>query len=153
MQRVLRILFLGSLALVVSGCVTTEEPPAPVSDVLSADADSAARFLAAQEEGRLFGRGSGVSMLPIYGENTRVIVTPIPFDDLEPGMIVAYRDSSNRMVVHRLVSRRGDRWTASGINNPQIDRDAVTRENLIGVVYAFIHGEARDGQGADRSGT
>ena len=81
-------------------------------------------------------------MMPVFGEETRVVVVPIAFEDLAPEMMVAYRDRQGNLVVHQLHSRQGNRWTAVGINNPNLDPEPVTRDNLVGVVYAFFHADS-----------
>lgn len=80
-------------------------------------------------------------MQPLYGPNSYLLIEPIDYRQLKPGMIVAYRDLGGRRVVHRLVSREGDYWTVEGINNAHPDADYVTADNLIGVVYGAFHGQ------------
>ncbi len=81
-------------------------------------------------------------MQPVYGEDTLLVISPIAYDDLQPGMIVAYRNRRGVRVVHRLVVRLADGWRIVGLNNARVDDDVVTRENLIGVVYASFNYDA-----------
>jgi len=78
-------------------------------------------------------------MAPVYGDNTLLVINPIPYDDLQPGMTVAYVNSRGVRVVHKLVSRTKAGWFVIGFNNARIDEDLVTPENLIGVIYASFH--------------
>jgi hypothetical protein len=108
-----------------------------------------AELVAAQEPGRSAAVGRGESMAPIFGDNTMLVLTQIPYDELEAGMLVAYRNERGIQVVHRLIERtsRGD-WRAQGINNPGEDRERVTRGNYLGVVYASMVHEEREEQKA-----
>lgn len=83
--------------------------------------------------------GTGSSMQPVYGDETLLVINPIAYDDLRPGMTVAYRNQRGVRVVHRLVVRLADGWRIMGLNNDRVDEDVVTRENLIGVVYASFN--------------
>ncbi|HEX2100918.1 MAG TPA: S24/S26 family peptidase, partial [Candidatus Synoicihabitans sp.] len=60
-------------------------------------------------------------------------------DQLAVGMMVAYRNQRGFVVVHRLVARtrQGD-WRVQGLNNAALDRETVTRQNLLGVVYVSL---------------
>ncbi len=80
-------------------------------------------------------------MAPLYGDNTYVVVEPIAFEALTEGMIVAYRNRNGHNVVHRLVRLERGAWVAEGINNPAADRDKVTPQNLLGVVYATFYAQ------------
>ena len=82
-------------------------------------------------------------MEPVLSENTIIIVRPIDFEDLEAGMIVGYLNQDGYRVLHKLQRRAGpDAWIAQGIHNPRPDRDFVTRENLLGVLYTVLYNEA-----------
>ena len=52
---------------------------------------------------------------------------------------MAYRNQRGVRVVHRLVVKLADGWRIIGINNDRVDDDVVTRENLIGVIYASFN--------------
>ncbi len=74
-------------------------------------------------------------MQPLYGDNAYLIITPIAFNELQSGMLIAYHNLQGMRVVHRLGEREGAYWTVKGINNRYEDADYVTPDNLIGVVY------------------
>ena len=59
-------------------------------------------------------KGEGISMAPIYGDNTVLVITPIEFDQLEVGMIVAYHNQWGDQIVHQLLKREGKSWVARG---------------------------------------
>jgi hypothetical protein len=136
----------GSLAvcLWIAGCATApERPPAaavsPSADVPVDQAWHDAKVVAARGPGRMPAVGTGSSMQPVYGDETLLVINPIAYDDLRPGMTVAYRNQRGVRVVHRLVVRLADGWRIMGLNNDRVDEDVVTRENLIGVVYASFN--------------
>jgi len=78
-------------------------------------------------------------MAPLYGDNTLLVINPIRYEELEPGMTVAYVNARGVRVVHKLVTLTKSGWFVIGINNARIDEDLVTPENLLGVVYASFH--------------
>lgn len=109
------------------------------SDVRRLNAWQDAEFVAGQGEGRSAATGRGASMAPIFGDNTMMVLTRIPFEELESGMMVAYLNQQGFRVVHRLVERSSrDEWRVQGINNPGLDRERVSRHNYLGVVYASL---------------
>jgi len=130
------------------GCETTaptvapnqgERGPPPSSDVDRLTAWRDVERLAGEGTGRSPAVGQGQSMAPLYGDNTMLVITKVDFDDLAPGMIVAYLNRRGYQIVHRLVeqNRRGE-WIVQGFNNERIDVDTVTPFNLIGVIYASL---------------
>lgn len=110
--------------------------PAPATDVGRMEAWRDAEKVAKADAGRATVIGSGESMRPIYGENTVLVISKIAYDDLRPGMQVAYINESGRRVVHVLLAKEARGWRVRGLNNAEEDKARVTRENLIGVVYA-----------------
>lgn len=133
-------------ALLTAGCSSDGTGPAkpsgpatPTTNASMGDAFRDAEAVANREPGRVTAKGTGGSMAPVYGDNTLLVITPIRFEDLEPGMTVAYINGKGVRVVHKLVSRTKGGWFAIGLNNPRVDEDLVTQENLIGVVYASFH--------------
>lgn len=74
-------------------------------------------------------------MNPIYGDNTMMVVKPLPFDQLTATHVVVFMNSAGRRVAHQLISRVGRGWLSQGINMAKADSDIVTPENYIGVVY------------------
>lgn len=139
-------LALAACAPLLAGCtsdgagpVKPAGPAAPTTDASMGDAFRDAETVADREPGRVTAKGTGVSMAPVFGDNTLLVINPIRYEDLEPGMTVAYVNGKGVRVVHKLVSRTKGGWFAIGINNPRVDDDLVTPENLIGVVYASFH--------------
>ena len=104
-----------------------------------------AEALAALDPSRLTVIGSGESMKPVYGENTVLVLQRVDFGGLAEGMNVAYRNETGRVVLHRLVAKEGARsWRVRGLNNEAEDRERVTPENLLGIVYAaFANDQVR----------
>ena len=80
--------------------------------------------------------GSGQSMQPLYAPGAILVLQKFPFELLERGQTVLYRNRANRVVAHVLVARGRDGWRAAGLNNPTHDREPVSAENLVGVVIA-----------------
>ncbi len=60
-----------------------------------------------------------------------LFVAAIPFDALQPGDIVAYREDE-KSVAHRIVGRRAAGWITQGDGNRYPDRRALPSERLIG---------------------
>ncbi|WP_309384806.1 S24/S26 family peptidase [Cerasicoccus frondis] len=123
--------------IICTGCATEETapPPIPESPLSFRSSSHAARIVERQQEGRVSAPAEGASMQPLYANNTYLVITPIAYSELQPGMLIAYRNLSGRRVVHRLVEMEDGYWTAQGINNEFEDADYVTPHNLIGVVY------------------
>ena len=80
-------------------------------------------------------------MQPVYGDNTMIVTTKIAFEELKPGMTVAYLNRRGHQVVHQIIEMDARGWRVQGLNNETQDLDRVTRENLLGVVYASFAAE------------
>ncbi len=136
--RYLRPLLAG--ALLVAGCASDPGPapsePAPTIDVTRLEAWRDAEMITGLGRDRFTLIGSGKSMLPVYGEDTVLVVVKTDFAELRPGMQVAYVTTRNTRVVHALVEKEPVGWRVKGLNNLAEDRERVTPYNLIGVVYA-----------------
>ena len=142
---------LGTALLMVgigcAGCATDpgagpagrELAVSPSADVNVDQAWRDAKAVAARGSGRMPAVGTGTSMEPVYGEDTLLVISPIAYDQLRPGMMVAYRNSRGVRVVHRLVVKLADGWRIIGLNNTRVDDEVVTPENLIGVIYASFN--------------
>jgi hypothetical protein len=135
-----------------AGCETTDpsggrpgRASAPSAPVRRLDAWRDAEMLAAREGGRSAAVGGGESMAPIYGDNTLLVVAKVSYGSLETGMTVAYMNARGVRVVHRLVENTRSGWRVQGVNNDAADRDRVTPENFVGVVYASLNAEAASG--------
>ncbi|MDP0497119.1 MAG: hypothetical protein Q7Q73_13025 [Verrucomicrobiota bacterium JB024] len=129
-------------ALFLTGCVTDSSSTtgqAPSSTVSPSNARAAAYKVERLGNGRMAAQGEGVSMAPLYGDNTVVVFDPIAFDDLKPGMVVLYEARDGRLICHTLSRQIGRTWEVEGLNNPDVDADRVTADNLKGVVYATFH--------------
>jgi hypothetical protein len=78
--------------------------------------------------------GSGRSMQPLYAPGTILVLQQFPFELLERGMTVLYRNHARKVVAHVLVARARDGWRTAGLNNSNHDMEAVSAVNLVGVV-------------------
>ncbi len=78
--------------------------------------------------------GSGQSMQPLYAPGTILVLQQFPFELLERGQTVLYRNQARKVVAHVLVARGRDGWRAAGLNNRIHDPEPVRAENLVGVV-------------------
>lgn len=110
----------------------------PSANVSRLQAWKDAELIASLGEGRLEVIGSGDSMRPMYGENTILVISRIKFEELQPGMTIAYTNEREHRVVHQLLAKDRLGWRVQGLNNEVEDRERVTRDNLIGVVYASL---------------
>lgn len=116
----------------------------PSVDVTRNQAWRDAEAVASLEPGRLTVIGAGTSMLPVYGENTVLVLQKVPYENLVAGMNVAYRNDNGAVVVHRLIAKEPGGWRAIGLNNTEEDATRVTPYNLLGTVYAaFANDEVR----------
>ncbi len=124
----------------LAGCSQSVPAPvaksAPATDVRRIEAWRDAERVAAADDRRTTVIGSGESMRPIYGENTVLVISKIAYEDLQPGMQIAYTNDTGRRVVHVLIAQDTRGWRVQGLNNVGEDNERVTRYNLIGVVYA-----------------
>lgn len=78
--------------------------------------------------------GSGRSMQPLYAPGTILVLQRFPFELLERGQTVLYRNHARKIVAHVLVARARDGWRAAGLNNSRHDQEPVSADNLVGVV-------------------
>ncbi len=133
------------LALAGLACVGGEALAAsnPVSGVSMVTALNDARALTANRADLKVLRVEGNSMLPFFGPGAVLVVKTLPAEKLREGMVVVYTNRFNETVAHRLVASTGAGWTASGYNNSNNDSTPVTANNLVGVVYATFHSDAR----------
>jgi hypothetical protein len=135
------------------GCASAPPPPPPApapprvpptANVSIEQAWDDAKMVAARGPGRMPVMGVGISMQPVYGDNTLLVISPITYDRLRAGMTVAYRNTQGARVVHRLVEKVDDGWKVMGLNNATVDGELVTRRNLIGVIYASFNYQDAD---------
>jgi hypothetical protein len=143
MLRCFIALFIALALSLQTGCQTTERAYTTFSPVKYDDALMVGQMVKFGDNGSYMARTNGTSMLPLLTENTVVVVRPIKFEELEVGMTVAYKNSDGIGVLHQLIRRATPRsWVAKGLNNPYEDRDYVTKENLLGVLYTVLYNEA-----------
>ena len=130
----------GLIVAGLAGCESTpadsQPKPVPATDVGKLQAWKDAEHVASRDADRVTVIGAGDSMRPIYGENTVLVLTKIDFELLKSGMQVGYVNEQGRRVVHVLLDKDARGWRVRGLNNEDMDRERVTRYNLIGIVYA-----------------
>lgn len=148
MRRITQIT-LVALALALAGCASQSgsfsRNTSTFAPVEYSEAFKMGQMVKLRDSGAYMARTSGTSMEPVLTKNTIIIVRPIEFEDLESGMIVGYLTSDGYRVLHQLVRRAGSRaWIAKGINNAREDREYVTPENLLGVLYTVLYNEASE---------
>jgi hypothetical protein len=148
LSSILQKLAPGFLLALFAGCASETADPAPKAppsaNVGKLQAWNDAEMLAQRAEGRSAAVGAGNSMLPVYGDNTMLVINAVRFDELRPGMNVAYRNSRGVEVVHKLIGKKAGGWRVAGLNNEEADEELVTPFNLIGVVYATLNYDAND---------
>ncbi len=115
----------------------------PLGGVSMTVALNDAKLLAAHRADLKVLRVEGNSMLPFFGPGAVLVVKELATEKLRAGMVVVYTNRFNETVAHRLVGSSVAGWTASGYNNTEVDSTPVTAANLIGVVYATFHSDAR----------
>lgn len=80
--------------------------------------------------------GSGRSMHPLYAPGTILVLQQFPYELLERGQTVLYRNQARKIVAHVLVAKVRDGWRVAGLNNRAQDMEPVSAANLVGVVIA-----------------
>ena len=78
--------------------------------------------------------GRGDSMLPLYRDQTVLVVQSVPMLDLQPGMTVVFIGDQGHPVAHMLLEKTPSGWRAIGMGNREADRTRVRFSNLLGVV-------------------
>ena len=84
------------------------------------------------------------------GDNTILIIKPVSFEELEEGMIIAYRDKDSNRVIHQLVLKVNESGVVKGWNNRLVDDDLVTEDNLIGVILGMLYYDLNEEENLDR---
>jgi hypothetical protein len=118
----------------IRGIFTGKSPRA--TTLAETEAWQRASVMAERTPGSFVLVGSGRSMQPLYTQGTILVLQKFPFELLERGMTVLYRNHASKVVAHVLVARGRDGWRAAGLNNPRHDGEPVSPENLVGVVIA-----------------
>jgi len=80
--------------------------------------------------------GTGRSMQPLYAPGTILVLQQFPYELLERGQTVLYRNAARKVVAHVLVAKVRDGWRVAGLNNSRHDMEPVSAANLVGVVIA-----------------
>ena len=131
----------NSSARTGSAAATNTDKLVPSTNVSRVQAWKDAELVASMGEGRASAAGSGGSMQPVFGDNTMVVISKIAYEELQPGMTVAYLNHRGHQVVHQIIEQDASGWRVQGLNNETEDLDHVTRENLLGVIYASFAAE------------
>lgn len=105
-------------------------------EVPAAHAWHQASTLAERTEGAFVLVGSGDSMRPLYQPGTILVLRQVPYDELQRGQTVLYRNQRQKIVAHVLVALTRDGWRARGLNNPRHDMEPILEKNCVGVVIA-----------------
>lgn len=150
-----QVRMMGLSSVLLTGCAAdnnssrrtaSSTPPGtdklvPSTNVSRVQAWKDAELVASMGEGRASAAGSGGSMQPVFGDNTMIVISKIAFEELKPGMTVAYVNRRGHQVVHQIIEKEASGWRVQGLNNEIEDLDHVTRENLLGVIYASFAAE------------
>ena len=127
----------GCASMSMDGPVTLETAsqmsPLPTLTSLS-DATRQAKSYVAAHAGAQIALGSGDSMLPLYKNNTVIVVAPAPMSALHRGMTVVFVSSEGWPVAHVLVEKRADGWVTMGLHNSDYDAHPMNEANYVGVV-------------------
>lgn len=101
------------------------------------EAAALARDIVAANPGAFVIRGQGESMQPLYPSGTLLVVRPVPYEQLQRGMTVMFRqDGANRSIAHVLVAKTANGWRTAGLKNRRDDYVCVNASNIAGVVIA-----------------
>ncbi len=118
----------------IRGVFTGKSPRAvPLAET---DAWQRASTVAARAPDSFVLVGSGRSMHPLYAPGTILVLQQFPYELLERGQTVLYRNQARKIVAHVLVAKVRDGWRAAGLNNHDHDMEPVSAANLVGVVIA-----------------
>ncbi len=129
--------YLAAIILLLNNLNLQARAPASAIDYQFAVKEAKA-IIESQEHWQLM-RGSGNSMEPLFGEGSLLLVEKASINQIRPGMVVVYRDSSGMLVAHNVERVEITGVQAKGINNSAADPELVTTENLIGVVFGYLH--------------
>jgi phage repressor protein C with HTH and peptisase S24 domain len=126
---------LGRAADSIPGGLFFGNSPQPIA-LARREAWRYAEQMAAQHDGSFVVRGDGASMAPLYPSGTVLVISRVSFDQLKRGATVIYRNNEGRPIAHVLVSLSRKGWRTAGLNNPHLDEESVSPENLLGVVIS-----------------
>jgi signal peptidase I len=84
---------------------------------------------------------NGPSMAPLFNPGDILCAQSLVLGDIQAGDVVIVRWRSERnetfCIVHRVISIRQDYLVTQGDNNPNLDEQVVTNDNLVGLVTSF----------------
>ncbi len=84
-------------------------------------------------------RCSGISMNPLFGPSSILLVNESNGLSVKEGMVVIYEDEEGDLVSHRIVKLTENRFLTQGLNNHLPDSRLITREDIIGVVFGVFY--------------
>jgi hypothetical protein len=157
MHTLNRILTLALLALCAVAPASAESRvskhgTAPATSSRSGDEvlQIARQVTAATNTKFIRNRGFG-SMRPVFDTNSILLVEEPRYETLRVGDIVIF-ESDGKLVSHRIIEKRGDKYWTQGDNNRRPDSLYVTRSNLRyrvwGVLYSDNYNLGLSGPGA-----
>ena len=138
---ILSVLGIGSL--VWSGCTSVGDPVSfdtasrmsPAPEIVGlADATREAEHYVSAHPGAQIALGSGDSMLPLYKNNTIIVIDQAPMSALRRGMTVVFVSKDGWPVAHVLVGETENGWVTMGLNNANCDAQPMQKANYVGVV-------------------
>lgn len=129
------------LALLLVVAVAGAEPKTNADTQLAAEH---AEMVVEMKPGALIFHVRGESMPGYFGDSSIVVVEPVPFESVRPGMLVVYRSADGLYVAHKVIRRNEGSLTAAGTANPKVDPFPVVPEQLVGVVFCVIHASRPD---------
>lgn len=130
--------------LALAGCSTVTRNEAvfiaspPPTVVTAREALGTAKFYCAQHPGSDYAIGQGNSMLPLYRDNTVLVIDRPPLSSLRLGQTVIFVAADGTPVAHPLARLTRQGWVTRGLNNADEDPDPVTENNYRGVVVLAL---------------
>lgn len=134
------ILFWGALADAWADAWADARPvssPVPYEQALN----DAIRLRSLKADWQAF-QAVGDSMLPHYSDHSVLLLSPVRFDQIENGMMIAYVDQDGDLVGHLVVSVDSHTVTTRGANNERSDPMEVSPSQIVGQVFGVLHGKA-----------
>jgi len=141
-HKILFILILAFLPFVSQATFVNNHSGVPLKQAIED-----ARAVAERDHSWHVMLGDGVSMSPYYGSGTVLLVDRAPFRDLQPGMMVVFRDGSGDLVGHWLVGQENGQWITQGVNNATPDRQPLSQGNYEGVIFGVLRSKGADAKG------
>ena len=97
-----------------------------------------AQLLSVQHSGEVY-QVSGESMLKFFNPNSLIVTIPAEFENIRAGQLIVYKNTNDKLVVHRAIQKINDEWIVCGSENKFNDKSTVKSNNLIGIVYAVFN--------------